>query len=79
MYRVFHRGSNINLAVKIPQPDLFETERQKGDFNRECETWINLGLHPHIVSWHYVRTLGGDSAGLCGIGSTGKAPDSHLE
>ena len=79
VYRVFHRGSNINLAVKIPQPGLFETERQKGDFNRECETWINLGLHPHIVSWHYVRTLGGDSAGLCGIGSTGKAPDSHLE
>lgn len=26
---------------------------------KECETWINLGLHPNIVSCYYVRTLGG--------------------
>jgi len=59
VYRVFHRGWNIDLAVKSPRPEFFQTERQKGDFIRECETWINLGLHPHIVSCHYVRTLGG--------------------
>ena len=59
VYRVFHRGWNIDLAVKSPRPEFFHSERQKGDFIRECETWINLGLHPHIVSCHYVRTLGG--------------------
>ncbi|MBX7258066.1 MAG: protein kinase, partial [Candidatus Hydrogenedentes bacterium] len=26
---------------------------------KECETWVNLGLHPHVVSCYYVRRLGG--------------------
>ena len=59
VYRVHHRGWNTDLAVKSPRSDYFKTEAQKENFTRECETWINLGLHPHIVSCHYVRTLGG--------------------
>ena len=59
VYRVHHRGWNVDLAVKSPRPDFFQTEQQKENFTRECETWINLGLHPHIVSCHYVRTRGG--------------------
>jgi len=59
VYRVHHRGWNIDLAVKSPRADWFKTEEQKENFVRECETWINLGLHPHTVSCYYVRTLGG--------------------
>ena len=59
VYRVHHRGWSMDLAVKSPRNDYFKTEAQKKNFARECETWINLGLHPHIVSCHYVRTLGG--------------------
>jgi serine/threonine protein kinase len=59
VYRVHHRGWKVDLAVKSPRRDYFKTEVQKENFTRECETWINLGLHPHIVSCHYVRTLGG--------------------
>ena len=59
VYRVHHRGWNMDLAVKSPRREYFQTEAQKENFIRECETWINLGLHPHIVSCHYVRTLGG--------------------
>jgi len=59
VYRVHHRGWNIDLAVKSPRPKFFQTKAQKTDFTRECETWIKLGLHQHIVSCHYVRTLGG--------------------
>jgi WD40 repeat protein len=59
VYRVSHRGWNIDLAVKSPRADYFQTEEQKENFVRECETWINMGLHPHIVSCYYVRTLGG--------------------
>jgi len=59
VYRVCHRGWNIDLAVKSPRADYFQTEEQKNNFVRECETWINLGLHPHTVSCYYVRTLGG--------------------
>jgi hypothetical protein len=28
-------------------------------FAREAESWVGLGLHPHIVTCFYVRTLGG--------------------
>jgi WD40 repeat protein/ankyrin repeat protein/serine/threonine protein kinase len=59
VYRVHHRGWNTDLAVKSPRSDYFSTEAQKENFTRECETWIKLGLHPHIVSCHYVRTMGG--------------------
>ena len=59
VYRVHHRGWDMDLAVKSPKAGTFETDEQKADFVNECETWINLGLHPHTVSCHYVRTLGG--------------------
>jgi len=59
VYRVYHRGWNMDLAVKSPRSKYFRTEQQRQNFLRECETWINLGLHPHIVACHYVRTLGG--------------------
>lgn len=59
VYRVHHQDWNMDLAVKSPRLKYFETERQKQNFVRECETWINLGLHPHIASCFYVRTLGG--------------------
>ena len=59
VYRVRHRGWNLDLAVKSPRADYFQTEEQKETFVRECETWSDLGLHPHTVSCYYVRTLGG--------------------
>jgi len=59
VYRVHHRGWDVDLAVKSPRPDKFRTEREKERFVRECQTWVDLGLHPHTVSCHYVRTLAG--------------------
>jgi len=59
VYRVRHRNWNVDLAVKTPRPQFFQTERHKELFERECETWVNLGLHPHTVSCYYVRRLGG--------------------
>src|ERR1051326_1140044 len=59
VYRVRHRNWNTDLAVKTPRPQFFQTERHKELFERECETWVNLGLHPHTVSCYYVRRLGG--------------------
>ncbi len=59
VYKVRHRGWNIDLAVKSPKPDFFRTDQQKENFIHECDVWINLGLHPHTVSCYYVRTLGG--------------------
>jgi WD40 repeat protein/serine/threonine protein kinase len=58
VYKVHHRGWNTDLAVKSPKPEIFAKADGKENFIREAETWINLGLHPHIVSCYYVRTLG---------------------
>ncbi len=59
VYRVHHKSWNIDLAVKSPRPEFFQTQDQRDLFIAEAETWVNLGLHPHIVSCYYVRILGG--------------------
>ena len=59
VWRVRHTGWNIDLAMKQPDAKLFQNERQKIDFVHECEAWINLELHQHIVSCYYVREIGG--------------------
>jgi len=59
VYKVHHRGWNTDLAVKSPRAEELEKASGAANFVRECETWVNLGLHPHIVSCYYVRMLGG--------------------
>ncbi|MFZ2658641.1 MAG: hypothetical protein WAX69_27155 [Victivallales bacterium] len=59
VFRVHHTTWNVDLAMKQPHPELFETEEQKQNFIHECDAWINLGLHPHIVSCYYVREING--------------------
>lgn len=59
VYRVYHTGWKVDLAMKQPHARLFETEAQKENFIHECDAWINLGLHPHIVSCFYVREIDG--------------------
>jgi WD40 repeat protein/serine/threonine protein kinase len=58
VYRVHHRGWNLDLAVKSPRSEIIASTEGKQNFIREAETWVNLGLHPHVASCHYVRTLG---------------------
>ena len=59
VWRVHHNGWNVDLAMKRPQAKLFQSEKQKENFIGECEAWINLGLHPNIVSCYYVREIDG--------------------
>ena len=59
VYRVHHRDWAMDLAVKSPRPEFFQTQQHIENFEREAETWVNLGLHPHTVSCSYVRRLGG--------------------
>ncbi|MBR6220961.1 MAG: protein kinase, partial [Clostridia bacterium] len=61
VWRVHHNSWNTDLAMKRPQPRFFAegSERRKEEFIAECEHWINLGLHPNIVSCYYVREIGG--------------------
>jgi hypothetical protein len=59
VYRVRHRQWDVDLAVKSPRPEFFHDDRSRENFEREAETWVNLGQHPHTVSCYYVRRLGG--------------------
>lgn len=58
VYRVWHRGWGMELAVKSPLPETLD--RGGGEaFAAEAGTWVGLGLHPHVVTCFYVRSLGG--------------------
>ena len=59
VWRVRHAGWGVNLAMKQPKAALFQSQHQKDNFIHECEAWIGLGLHPHIVSCYYVREING--------------------
>ena len=61
VWKVHHNSWNTDLAMKRPQPKFFAegSEKRKENFIHECEAWINLGLHPNIVSCYYVREIGG--------------------
>ncbi|MGL4503280.1 MAG: protein kinase domain-containing protein, partial [Planktothrix sp.] len=58
VYQVLHTGWNINLAVKTPQLKHLQKVGGVENFIQEAETWVKLGLHPHIVTCFYVRKLG---------------------
>ncbi|MET7394899.1 serine/threonine-protein kinase [Dactylosporangium sp. NPDC005572] len=54
VYRVRHREWAVDLAVKSPRPEV-----PRDAFVAEAETWVSLGLHPHVCSCYYVRVLDG--------------------
>jgi WD40 repeat protein len=57
VYKVHHQGWNVDLAMKIPKPEVVSAAGGVEGFEQEAETWVNLGLHPHIVSCYYVRRV----------------------
>ena len=61
VWRVRHMDWDTELAMKRPHPQLFAeaSDETKRGFIEECEHWIDLGLHAHIVSCYYVREIGG--------------------
>lgn len=59
VWRVFHREWNRELAVKMPLPALVGSLTARERFLREAETWIDLGVHPHIVQCWFVKDISG--------------------
>ncbi|BAL87987.1 putative serine/threonine protein kinase [Actinoplanes missouriensis 431] len=55
VYRVRHLGWDTDLAVKAPRPELLSSDAGRRFFEREAESWVGLGPHPHTVSCAYVR------------------------
>ncbi len=59
VHRVYHREWDIELAVKSPKSSIFQTEIGRQNYERECKTWIDLGLHPNIVTCYLARRIDG--------------------
>ncbi|MGB0384183.1 MAG: protein kinase [Ardenticatenaceae bacterium] len=54
---VYHRSFKVELAVTSVDADV--SAGQTPDFMRQVGSWVQLGLHPHVVTCHYVREMGG--------------------
>jgi len=60
VYRVFHTGWNIELALKQPKEIGFIDEEQKKKYiTDEGINLLKLGSHEHIVVCYYVRQIDG--------------------
>ncbi len=58
VYKVHHRGWDTDLAVKTPKVPTDSRHDWLSIFQHECETWVSLPPHPHVVQCYYVRRLG---------------------
>lgn len=58
VHKVFHRAWRMELAVKSPRGDRVCDRRALELFVQEANTWVGLGLHPHITACYFVRILG---------------------
>ncbi len=59
VYRVHHLAWDIDLAVKSPHQRIYRSQAGRDAYVGEAEAWIDLGLHPHIVTCYYVRAIDG--------------------
>lgn len=57
VYKVYHRKWDTMLAVKQPLTEKLNDALTMERFLRECDLWVSLGLHEHIVMCHYVRNV----------------------
>jgi serine/threonine protein kinase len=58
VFRVRHRDWRKELALKLPYHSVMEPHYFQ-NLKNEAETWVGLGLHPHVVTCYYVRPLMG--------------------
>lgn len=59
VHRVWHRGWNLELAVKSVKADLLVSPQAAESFEAEARSWVELGLHPNTVACAYVRRMAG--------------------
>ncbi len=57
VYFVWHQAWRMELVIKSPRPEVLADETARARFIQEAETWVDLGLHPNIVTAYYVRQI----------------------
>ena len=58
VFKVRHQEWQRELALKLPYRSVME-DKYFQSLKNEAETWVALGLHPHVVTCFYVRPLMG--------------------
>jgi hypothetical protein len=64
VYRVRHRGWDVDLAVKVPAGQGPGRRRRRGGLRARGGDLGHPRLHPHTVSCYYVRRVEGVPASL---------------
>lgn len=59
VWRIYHREWDRELALKMPLAEIMGNAAMRERLVREAETWIGLGVHPHIVQCWFVQDIGG--------------------
>ena len=57
--KVTHLEWDRALAMKLPLPEVVSSPSKRERFLHEAETWIRLGVHPHIVRCWFVHKVVG--------------------
>lgn len=57
VWRVFDREWDRDLALKLPRQVVLDNQVLRERYIREAETWIGLGVHPHIVQCWFVTEI----------------------
>lgn len=59
VYIARHKDWNIKMAIKSPNELMLSSKSLFSRVLREANSWIELGLHPHIAYCYYVRQIDG--------------------
>lgn len=59
VYQARHLQWGIDLALKRPLLGAKLGADQVGQFIREAEAWVDVGVHPNVCCCHYVRNIDG--------------------
>jgi len=59
VWLVHHRRWNCDLVMKELQPDSRGDRSARRAFKAEAENWVNLPMHPNVVTAYYVREIDG--------------------
>ncbi|WP_017303042.1 ankyrin repeat domain-containing protein [Spirulina subsalsa] len=57
VYQVHHEGWNQDLILKVPHPDVLAGVGGLESLQHTTGQWVDLGLHPHLVSCFYGRVV----------------------
>ena len=57
--RAKHLEWGVELALKLPLPEVVASPVNRERYLQEAETWIRMGTHPHIVRCWFVQKVAG--------------------